>query len=480
MNNYDPSTGQVFREWTIQRRLNVSSDRGWSRKRPYPIFKPRGARGPRSLLDMSINVIADNIGDVSEELLGSLPIQLVWRIWRFLEARGVCFHAWKLFSTILLREDDEKSLGLYRFRQHICRPSEELKCYIQPLTSFSTEFITHLVLSGGCHFSSHELFCLTDIKNLGILELIQPADELGDVFPSVNDRIIRGLAERENPFPLLRILRIWGDQTVTQKSLRWVAKFPSLALYDVTGARDDWASPFDDAAEAGWEVTDVSGRQDGTLLRNLMLLVPDTHIIKTQDSIKSVEADLVTLCSDSQCAIKVVPGREAPPLLNYLTDTGKKYMPSWDPDAASRQAGACHGVAFEAWAFWLYSFLGQLSSDIDIASQGHPVDQQAVAGPFVLPSRPMACLFLGHSGRGGITSKPAYVSRGLFSTKRFTFTRPMDASRYTTDAFQEKLQKESESVAKTRSASISSIQSKSSLKMRKRKQLHDMLHSLSG
>ncbi|GFP55074.1 hypothetical protein TASIC1_0004069900 [Trichoderma asperellum] len=466
MNNYDPSTGQVFREWTIQRRLNVSSDRGWSRRRPYPIFKPRGARGPRSLLDMAINVIADNIGDVSEELLGSLPIQLVWRIWRFLEARGVCFHAWKLFSTVLLREDDEKSLGLYRFRQHICRP----------------KFITHLVLSGGCQFSSHELFCLTDMKNLGILELIQPADELGDVFPAVNDRVVRGWTESENPFPLLRILRIWGDQTVTQKSLRWVAKFPSLALYDVTGARDDWASPFDDAAEAGWEVTDVSGRQEGTLLRNLMLLVPDTHIIKTQDSIKSVEADLVTLCSDSQCAIKFVPDREAPPLLNYLTDTGKKYMPSWDPDAASRQAGACHGVAFEAWAFWLYSFLGQLSSDIDIASQGHSVDQQAVAGPFVLPSRPMACLFLGHSGRGGITSKPAYVSRGLFSTKRYTFTRPMDASRYTTDASQDQLQKEQEQEPepKARSASITSIQSKSSRKMRKRKQLHDMLQSLSG
>lgn len=318
------------------------------------------------------------------------------------------------------------------------------------------------------------------MKNLGILELIQPADELGDVFPSVNDRVIRGWTEGENPFPLLRILRIWGDQTVTQKSLSWVAKFPSLALYDVTGARDDWTSPFDDAAEAGWEVTDVSARQEGTLLRNLMLLVPETHIIKTQDSIKSVETDLVTLCSDSQCAIKFVPDREAPSLLNYLTDTGKKYMPSWDPDAASRQAGACHGVAFEAWAFWLYSFLGQLSSDIDIASQGHSVDQQAVAGPFVLPSRPMACLFLGHSGRGGITSKPAYVSRGLFSTKRYTFTRPMDASRYITDAFQDQLQKEPEPETKARSASITSIQSKSSLKMRKRKQLHDMLHSLSG
>ncbi|KAL7790330.1 hypothetical protein V8C37DRAFT_384761 [Trichoderma ceciliae] len=478
MNTYDPSTGQVFREWTIQRRLNTKSDHNWSRQRPYPLFMPRGARGPRSLLDMAINVIATNIGDVSEELLGSIPTQLLWRIWRFLEARGVCFHAWKLFSAILLREDDEKSLGLYRFRQHICRPSEELKCYTQPLISLTTEFITHLVLSGGCHFSTHELLCLTDIKNLGILELIQPADEVRDVFPHVSDHLIRGWTDKENPFPLLRILRIWGDQSTTQNSLRWVAKFPSLALYDVMGAREDWASRYENAAEAGWEVADISGGRENSLLQNLMLLVPDEHIIKTRDSVRSVDADLVTLCSDSQCAIKFVPNREAPPLLDYLTDTGKVYLPSWDPDAASREAGACHGIAFEAWAFWLYSFLGQLSNDIDLASHGLSVDQQAVAGPFVLPSRPMACLFLGHSGRRGITSKPSYVSRGLFATKRYTFTRPMKASRYTPEASHEQWKQEQR--AKARPASITSIRSETSLKTRKRKQLHDILQSLSG
>ncbi|RFU74673.1 hypothetical protein TARUN_7585 [Trichoderma arundinaceum] len=442
MNNYDPSTGQVFREWTIQRRLNTTSDHGWSRRRPYPLFRPRGARGPRSLLDMAINVIADNIGDVSEELLGSIPTQLLWRIWHFLEAR----------------------------------PSEELKCYTQPLTSLTTDFITHLVLSGGCQFSTHELLCLADIKNLGILELIQPADELRDIFPQVSDNLIRGWTDKENPFPLLRILRIWGDQSTTQKSLRWVAKFPSLALYDVMGAREDWESRYEDAAEAGWEVADIPGGQENSLLRNLMLLVPDEHVIKTRDSVRSVDADLVTLCSDSQCAIKFVTNREAPPLLDYLTDTGKVYMPSWDPDAASRQAGACHGIAFEAWAFWLYSFLGQLSNDMDVASHGLSVDQQAVAGPFVLPSRPMACLFLGHSGRGGITSKPSYVSRGLFATRRYTFTRPMSASRYATAApgGQEGQGQE----VKAATASIA-IRSDSSLKTRKRKQLHDILQSLS-
>ena len=89
MNTYDPSSGQVYREWTIAGRISATSDHDWSRQRPYPLFKPRGARGPRSLMDMAVNVIADNIGDVSEEFLGAMPIQLVWRIWRFLEARFV-------------------------------------------------------------------------------------------------------------------------------------------------------------------------------------------------------------------------------------------------------------------------------------------------------------------------------------------------------------------------------------------------------
>lgn len=487
MNNYDPSTGQVYREWTVAGRISASSDHDWSRRRPYPQFRPRGPRGPRSLTDMAVNVIADNIGDVSEELLGAMPVQLVWRIWRFLEARGVSLHAWKLFSALLLREDDEKSLGLYRFRQHICHPNvSDLKWYTKPLTSLTTEFITHLVLSGGSEFTVHDMLSLADLKNLGVLEIIQPADETGGYFPDVSDNLIRGWTETQDPFPMLRILRIWGDRSTSKNCLRWVAKFPSLALFDVTGSKKGWGNPMEEAAEAGWTVTDLSGGQENSLLKNLMLLVPDEHVNKTRDSIKSVDADLVTLCSDSQCAIKFVPNREAPPLLDYLTDTGKVYLPSWDPDAALREAGACHGVAFEAWAFWLYSFLGQLSGDIDMANQGLFVDKQAVAGPFVLPSRPMACLFLGHSGRGGISSKPSYVSRGLFSTTRYIFTRQMDASRYNKEKFDDQQEEENahglgqgHRPGKSSHALNNGFRMANPRPTQKRKLLHEMLHSLS-
>lgn len=325
-----------------------------------------------------------------------------------------------------MQEGDDRTLGLYRFRQHICRPVEELSSYTQPLTSLTFDFITHLVIAGGCEFSTNELLCLTSIKNLGVLELIQPADEVCAVFSQVNDRLIRGWTEMEDPFPLLRILRIWGDHGITQKSLRLVSKFPALAMYDILGSREDWPSPGEQAHVHGWELAQpVSGLED-SLLRYLMLLAPieDTRNVNLRELARSVDTDLVSLCSDSLCVVKFMPDRQAPALLDYLTDAAKVDTPVWDPDAASRDSRSCHDVAFEPWAFWLYSFIGQIGQDRDLKSKSVCPDLQAAVGPFVLPSKPMACLFLGHSGRGGITSKPSYVSRGLFSTTRQTFTRP--------------------------------------------------------
>jgi hypothetical protein len=85
---YDQTSGQVFKEWTTSRTaLLPQHERDWSRQRRYHTFRPRGIRGPRSLVDVATNVIADNIGDVTEAHLESVPPKLLWRIWRFLEAR---------------------------------------------------------------------------------------------------------------------------------------------------------------------------------------------------------------------------------------------------------------------------------------------------------------------------------------------------------------------------------------------------------
>ncbi|KAF5689011.1 hypothetical protein FCIRC_1641 [Fusarium circinatum] len=423
---FDPDSGPAFTEYVLTREaLTAESNADWSRRRPYPSFKPRGTKGPRSLVDIAISVVGDNFGKIrSITHLESLPKAILWRIWRYLEARGVSLHAWRYLSKLLMDEGDEKNLGLYRFRQHICHPGNSLTRYTQPLTAPPSDFITHIVIAGGCTFNTHDLLGLADMPNLGVLEIIQPTERTA--FPNISDRLVRGWSEKPDPFPLLRVLRIWGDETTSKASLPWVSNFPSLALYDVIGARDAWDVSKVAAQEHGWEQADAPPhRLDDSLLRYLMLFAPleETRDRNMRDLAASIDNDLVSLCSDSRCAVKFVQDRQAPLLLNYLCDTAKENAPWWDIDAASREARTCHGVAFEAWAFWLYSFLGQLCSDQDLEARG-ALPYKAAAGPFILPSRPIACLHLGHtSQRGGIDTRPSYISRGLFATRQFTFTR---------------------------------------------------------
>ncbi|KAK2612105.1 hypothetical protein QQS21_001835 [Conoideocrella luteorostrata] len=472
---FDESSGQVYTEWTVPRQsLSLrGGDRDWSRRRRYPLLNPRGTKGPRSLIDMATHVVANNIGDISEDYLNAVPVRLWWRIWRFLESRGICLHAWKLLSKLLAADTEDQPLGLYRFRQHICSPADGLKLYTQPLQSLATDFISHLVISGGCRFGTHELLCLSEMKNLGVLELIQPADELHAQFPDVSDRLLRSWAESENPFPLLRILRVRVDSHITQDSLRWVSKFPSLVLYDVKAARSDWKEPLESALRHSWEMVESVGNVEVSLLRYLMLFAPlkQTEVSEIRNLDRRVDADLTSLCSDSRCAVKLVANGKAPRLLDYLTDTAKAYMPTWDIDAALKGAESCHEMVFETWAFWLYSLIGQLGGDGDLRSRGVEVDAQAVAGPFVLPSKPFACVFLGHSGRGGIINAPSYVSRGLFSTRRMTFTRPWIISGMEVPAPSQKMARKANNVG-------SSERTGPSLRNKKRKKLDDILRSL--
>jgi hypothetical protein len=90
---FDQTSGQVFTEYVMSRGALAESDddsADWSRRRPYPSFTARGPHGPRPLVDIAISVLADNIGKVrSGAHLESIPSNMLWRIWRYLEARSV-------------------------------------------------------------------------------------------------------------------------------------------------------------------------------------------------------------------------------------------------------------------------------------------------------------------------------------------------------------------------------------------------------
>ncbi|OHF04395.1 hypothetical protein CORC01_00247 [Colletotrichum orchidophilum] len=478
---YD-QTGQVFTEVVARRPPDAyQNGRDWSRRTGRLPRRGRGGqgrKGPRSLADMAVHTIAENIGDVEEQHLTreDLPRRYLWRIWRLLENRGVCFQAWKVFSKFLLAEDDEKTLGLYRYRQHICQPSENLRHYLKPLESPTFDFVTHLNITGSCSFGENELLALARLKNLAILEIIESADEQRTIFPRVDDRLVRSWSEMDDPFPLLRVLRLWGDESITKHSLQYVSKFPALALYDVNASRSDWRGAGDAALDEGWEMDEPLHGPHDSLLWYLMLFdaVEESKPRQLQGMARNIDDGLMNFCQSSNQPITINRNQDAPSFLDHLSDAAKRNL-SMYVDVPGYEAQTCKGFPFETWAFWLYSFIGQLTKDEDLTRAGLKTELKAVSEQLVLPAKPLACLQLGHcgSGRPGITPAVSYVRRGLFATSRYTFFRRSSAG-----SKQESVRKPTESLRPT--VELGKVETGLNPNRKKRRRLDDILQSFMG
>jgi hypothetical protein len=351
-------------------------------------------------------------------------------------------------------------MGLYRHRFHVYRPTEELSHYTIPLTSSSFDFITFLSLNGFCAFGEHELLALADMKNLGVLEVIQPADELlADNFPRISDRLVKGWSLKDDPFPVLRVLRIWGDEVTTRESLQFVSRFPSLVVYDVVGSLSDWKSASMAGENYGWRVGKPTGKIEGDLLLYISLLTRGDPRFpqKVTDVARDNCRRMISLYGDSLSIIDIVSRAQVPPASDYL-----KRRPAAKLDTKLEEEHSSSG----AWAFWLYAFISQLLWDEDLKKRGTAVDSGAVAEGFVLPPKPWAYLSLGHSGRATISPRAGYTSRGMFSTARFIFVRPKLGDK------EKETVSQPEARTETRSAD-----SGLSMRSRKRQRIEDVLNS---
>ncbi|ROT42739.1 hypothetical protein SODALDRAFT_336363 [Sodiomyces alkalinus F11] len=428
---------------------------------------------------MTMHVLVDNIGFLSEQHLtrGDLPARYLWRLWRLLENRGTCLQAWKVLSKLLLIEDGEKTLGLYKYRHHICRPSEPLSHYTKPLESPSFDFLSYLNISGPCSFDSIELMALPELKNLAVLEIIQPADELRTVFPRISDRLVRGWSEKHDPFPLLRILRVWGDESVTEHSLQYLSQFPSLLLYDVNGSRSDWGNAETVASLHGWETAEPLHGPRDSLLWYLILFKPldEDQPGMLRDLARSIDEGLINFCQNNNQPLSFVPSETAPPFLDYLNDAARSNLPLYIDSPSSYNAQSCKGYPFETWAFFLNSFLGQLTKDEDLKKNRAGVTKQAVSGSLTLPSRPLACLQLGHCGRSGISPTVSYVRRGLFATSRYTFYKKGIPGGNIPNATIPKSKEVSASMKPQ--PQLSSVETGLTLNRQKRRRIDDLLRS---
>lgn len=181
--------------------------------------------------------------------------------------RSISLHAWKAFhKASQIRElnsksgkaVNKKSMVSRRFYHHISLPTaDSLTTYIRPLQpSSSFDFLSHVRIAGPCQIKTEELLLLTNLKNLGVLEIIAPAHEL-DAFPDVSDRILRSWSEAEDPFPRLVVLKIHAHRHLSERSLRYLGRFPALAVFDIAGRSGEWEQAERLAAETGWMYCDL-------------------------------------------------------------------------------------------------------------------------------------------------------------------------------------------------------------------------------
>ena len=166
-----------------------------------------------------------------------MSASLVARIQLTLYRCEVSFKTWLLFAKFLRSESTiAEDFLLYTERYADYRGQIPLNLYIKPLISDSLDFITSLCIISPVAVA--DLLRFSRIKNLGILEIINPIKHNGTTEFGVSDRLIRGwhdAAKTENAFPILRILRLWNHEGLTEKCLHYINAFPALTLFDVRG-----------------------------------------------------------------------------------------------------------------------------------------------------------------------------------------------------------------------------------------------------
>lgn len=220
---------------------------------------------------------------------------MVKRIWeRVRETSFISLETWKLLAGILVPsgqfEAAKGSICSVLMNHTITVPkTQPLAAYIGPLISDTFDFLTHLTTTGSVRGSSAELLRLVQLKNLAVLEILSPDPERDrHNSPRLTDSIVREWSTTPGAFPVLRILRVWGEAYTTKHSLRYVSAFPSLVWYDVAGNVRDW----EDADESVWLGEDETwkSRSEKTLRTHLSILnrslVPDRSMESNPPPVK--------------------------------------------------------------------------------------------------------------------------------------------------------------------------------------------------
>lgn len=448
----------VSREWTTAGASAKNTDNDWYREHKYRITRGRGGhgrKGPRSLVEICSEVFADHIGDAAEYYFEKLPPRILTLIWahlttgeRYVKHTSIrlgppshaasspslillsklSLHAFKLLSKRLISEDGDKTLGMYRYRQRIPAPTAELSVYLDPLKSKSFDFISHLRIDGSCLFKDTDLMLLSTVKNLGVLEIVEP-DRANCHFPQVSDRLIKAWSLKEGVFPLLRVLRLWGYDSLTEQSVQYASAFPSLAVFDVVGTDSGWSHAVELGKDHGWDCTGRSYKQlEISGATDVMDLFFKGDLRPSHPKPEAInEYRLEELYEDDKCTIKDAP--KADSSSSTLQDLYDSWYKLSNPKRRRRLFGDNTTVYAEPdkwdpgyWGFWAYAFLGQRAHNQDVRAQGLEGVSPVTAEEVQLPIKPFVSLSLGNETRYH-SRPPTYSTRGSMKTSRCIFWR---------------------------------------------------------
>jgi hypothetical protein len=339
---------------------------------------------------------------------------------------------WKAFSK-LLNHRGETTLRTMRYRETLEFPKSPLQTYTSPLTSISFEFIT--ILSITVPFSLPELVKLSDIPNLGVLEIVNTSQEAQH---TVNDRLIRAwniAAFNDGAFKVLRILRLWKHIDVTSQSLAYLNSFPALGVYDVRGCGFNLQSPIQ-ARRLGWKPT-----ADRNIV-NLLHAACVERALYLQEKLglpaKSIRRAAAKQLWDGAKVSHLSRGDVAAFLtrdetsrpgtpahgqrfddMNRMVDSLQNDNPGLEPEIKKHRWSHIDRSMFRetnllmTWEFQLYSAyarLGELRDDRDLERAGLDISNQAVVGTELVNSVPMVSIRLGRTPSGLMPTSSSFGS----------------------------------------------------------------------
>jgi hypothetical protein len=253
------------------------------------------------------------------------------------------------------------------------------------------------------------------MPNLGVLEIINTT---GPGYLAVGDRLIRSwhlAASEDGAWPVLRILRLWNHEDLTEKSLVYLNSFSALAVYDVKGCAFS-ANARVEATPVGWKATLAIDILD--LLEQACEERASLMRVKLGIQVKNCDKPRSKMLWDG-AKVRRIPHADVPVLLAkrpVFAPSGDKDQDcadefSWkrinairpDKKASKTQLQklkTSHQYIDRSWDLPVYmSFarIGELRNDIDLVRAGVVVNDQALVGNNLINSVPMTSIRLGES-----------------------------------------------------------------------------------